>query len=125
MNKNVVGGEVVWSDKKRYLGMPISFTRYKLIKSEGMYSKLISETGFLSTSVEDINLYRVDDLAVSQSLFDKMFGVGSITVFCRDASCEKIVLRNIKKPYDVYQLLTDMVAEDRKRVGIRQSEIQY
>ena len=125
MNKNVIGGEIVWSDKKRYFGMPISFTRYKLIKSEGMYSKLISETGFLSTRVEDVNLYRVDDLAVSQSLFDKMFGVGSITVFCRDASCDKIVLRNIKKPYDVYQLLTDMVAEDRKRVGMHQSEIQY
>lgn len=125
MGKNVVGGEVVWKDRKRFLGMPLSFTVYKLVRSEGMYAKLINVNGLLSTRVEDVNLYRVDDLAIHQSLFDKMFGVGTITVFCRDSSCDKIVLKNIKKPYDVYQLLTDMIAEDRQRVGMRQSEVQY
>ena len=126
MNKSdMLGGNIVWEDRKRYFGMPISFTRYKITTQEGMYYKLININGLLSTKIEDVNLYRVDDLSVHQSLGNKIFGVGSITVFCRDASCDKIVLRNIKNPYKVYQLLVKMVAEDRKRVGMKQSEIQY
>ena len=91
---------------------------------EGMYAKLINQNGLFSTRIEDINLYRVDDLSVHQSLTNKIFGVGSITVYCRDASCEKIVLRNIKDPYKVYQLLIKMIAEDRKRVGVKHTEMQ-
>ena len=125
MKNDMLGGITVWQDRKRYFGMPISFTRYKIVMQEGVFAKLINQNGLLSTRIEDINLYRVDDLSVHQSLTNKLFGVGSITVYCRDASCEKIVLRNIKDPYRVYQLLIKMVAEDRKRVGVRQSEIQF
>ena len=125
MKNNLVGGTVVWEDRKRYFGMPISFTRYKIVTEKDMYAKLVNINGLLSTKIEDVNLYRVDDLSVHQSLFDKIFKVGSITVYCRDASCDKIVLRCVKNPYNVYQLLIKMVAEDRKRVGMRQSEIQY
>ena len=125
MKNDMLGGITVWQDRKRYFGMPISFTRYKIVVQEGVFAKLINQNGLLSTRIEDINLYRVDDLSVHQSLTNKLFGVGSITVFCRDASCEKIVLRNIKDPYRVYQLLIKMVAEDRKRVGVKHSELQY
>ena len=125
MKNDLFGGVVVWEDRKRILGMPISFTRYKITTQEGMYAKLINMNGMLSTRVEDINLYRVDDLSVQQTLTNKIFGVGSITVYCRDASCDKLVLRNVKNPYKVYQLLVKLIAEDRKRVGMRQSEIQY
>ena len=125
MKKDILGGVTVWEDRKRYFGLPLSFTRYKIVTQEGMYAKLINQNGFLSTKIEDINLYRVDDLSVHQSLTNKLFGVGSVTVYVRDATCDKIVLRNIKNPYQVYQLLVKMVAEDRKRVGVRQSEIQF
>ena len=125
MKNDMLGGITVWQDRKRYFGMPISFTRYKIVMQEGVFAKLINQNGLFSTGIEDINLYRVDDLSVHQRLTNKLFGVGSITVFCRDASCEKIVLRNIKDPYRVYQLLIKMVAEDRKRVGVRHSELQY
>ena len=125
MRKDLTGGTVIWEDRKRYFGMPISFTKYKIVIQEGMFAKLINQVGLLSTRIEDINLYRVDDLSVHQSLGGKILGVGNVTVYCRDASCDKIVLRNIKDPYKVYQLLIKEVAEDRKRVGMRQSEIQY
>lgn len=125
MKNNLFGGVTIWEDRKRYFGLPLSFTRYKIVTQQGMFAKLVNQNGLLSTRVEDINLYRVDDLSVHQSFANKIFGVGSITVFCRDASCDKIVLRNIKDPYKVYQLLTKMVAEDRQRVGVKHSEVQY
>jgi hypothetical protein len=117
--------EVLWEDRKRWCGLPISFTRYSIIRKEGDYAKLICTTGLFTSRTEEINLYRVDDLGVYVSLFDKMFGVGTITVYCRDASCDKLDLMKVKNPYKVRTLLNNLVIEDRKRVGVRQTEMQF
>lgn|SRR5574344_211877 len=116
---------VVWKDRKRWCGLPWSFTRYSVIKVDGEYAKLINVNGFLTSKTEEINLYRVDDLSVYQSLIDKLFGVGTVTVYCKDASCSQIELRNIKNPYEVRSLINKLVIEDRRRVGLRQSEMQF
>ena len=116
--------EVLWKDRKRWCGLPWSFTRYSLIRREGEYAKLVNINGLLSTRTEEVNLYRVDDFDVYISLIDKIFGVGTITVYCKDASCDKLVLKNVKNPYKVRELLNKLVLEDRKRVGMRQSEVQ-
>lgn len=116
---------IVWKDRKRWCGLPWTFTRYSIIKSDGQYAKLVNINGFLSAKTEEINLYRIDDLSVYQSLIDKMFGVGTITVYCKDASCSKLELRNIKEPYKVCSLLNKLVLEDRQRVGVKQSEMQF
>ena len=116
--------EVVWKDRRRYCGMPLSFTRYSVIKKEGEYAKLVNINGFLSSRSEEVNLYRVDDFEVYQSLVDKLFGVGTVTVYCKDATCDKLVLRNVKNPYRVRELLNKLVLEDRRRVGLRQTEMQ-
>ena len=116
--------EVVWKDRRRYCGLPWSFTRYSIIKREGEYAKLVNINGFLSSRSEEVNLYRVDDFEVYQSLIDKLFGVGTVTVYCKDATCDKLVLRNVKNPYRVRELLNKLVLEDRRRVGLRQTEMQ-
>ncbi len=119
------GVEVLWQDTKRIMGMPISFTKYAIIRKPGHWVKLVEETGVLSTNVEEVMLYRVDDLGVYQSVFGKMFGVGNVEVYCRDASCEVLVLKNIKKPHEVKTLLSDLVEEERRNKNIRYSEVQY
>jgi len=116
--------QVLWHDRKRWCGLPWSFTRYSVIKKDGEYAKLININGFLSAHSEEINLYRVDDFEVYQSLVDKLFGVGTITVYCKDATCDKLLLKNVKNPFRVRQLLNKLVLEDRQRVGMRQSEVQ-
>lgn len=117
--------QVLWKDRKRFMGMPLSFTRYAFIRREGQYAKLVNINGFLTSRAEEVNMYRVDDFSVNQGLIDKIFGVGSITVYCKDASCDKIVLQKVKNPFKVRELLNKMVLEDRARVGLRQSEIQH
>ena len=116
--------QLIWKDRKRFLGMPLSFTRYGFLKKEGEYAKLVNINGWLSSKTEEVNMYRIDDFSVDQSLFDKMFNVGTITVFCKDASCDKLILQKVKNPYKVREMLNKLVLEDRRRVGLRQSEIQ-
>ena len=117
--------EVVWKDRKRIMGMPISFTRYSIIRKVGEYAKLVNINGFMTSHSEEVNLYRVDDFTVTQSVSDKILGVGTIIVYCKDASCDKLILKNIKNPYRVRELLNKLVLEDRRRVGVGYSEMQF
>lgn len=69
----------IWHDRKRILGMPISFTRYALSED-----RLFLRRGFLNVRHDEIVLYRVRDLRVSVSLWQRIFGVGSVTVVSTD-----------------------------------------
>lgn len=115
---------VLWKDRKRYFGMPISFTRYFLVEKEGQWLKLFCETGFLSSHIEEIQLYRIEDFQVNRTLGDKIFGVGSIIIKSTDKSAPVFKIIRVAKPFEVYDKLTELVARDRKDRNFRWGEIQ-
>ena len=90
----------LWSDKKRILGMPISFTTYSLSDD-----RLFVDKGLVRLQSDEILLYRVRDLSVSQTLGQRIFGVGSIIVQSSDKTSPVLEIRNIKTPFDVKELL--------------------
>ncbi len=92
--------EYLWQDRKRFMGMPLSFTRYKLGKD-----RLFTETGFFSTKYEEIVLYRVRDISLKRSLWQKIFGVGTIVITSSDSTCPTLVLKNIKRAFDVKEAI--------------------
>ena len=106
----------LWSDKKRILGMPISFTTYSLSDD-----RLFVDKGLVRLQSDEILLYRVRDLSVSQTLGQGIFGVGSIIVQSSDKTSPVLEIRNIKTPFDVKELLHQhvekMKLERRMRVG--------
>lgn len=114
--------EIIWKDRKRWCGMPLSFTRYYLVNKKDSWLKLFTSTGWLSTTEEEVNLFRVFDLSVYQTLFDKMFNVGSITLYVNDESSDKIVLRKVKDPFKVRNKIASLVEEERKKRGFRLTE---
>ena len=115
---------VEWTDKKRHLGMPISFTRYSLVSKKDSWTKLFVQSGLFSTSTEEVNLFRIFDMQVYQSLFDKMFNVGTITLYTKDESSSIIYLTNVKNPYKVRNLIAQRVEEEREKKGFRVGEFQ-
>ncbi len=114
--------EIIWKDRKRWCGMPLSFTRYYLVNKKDSWLKLFTSTGWLSTTEEEVNLFRVFDLSVYQTLFDKVFNVGSITLYVNDESSDKIVLRKVKDPFKVRNKIASLVEEERKKRGFRLTE---
>ena len=116
------GTKIVWKDRKGWCGMPLSFTRYYIVENEGQWLKLFSSVGFLSTVDNEVNFFRIFDISVYQSLFDKMFGVGSITLFVNDESSDKIILRKIKHPHKVRNLIASLVEKERQKHGFRLTE---
>jgi len=105
--------EYIWKDRKRYLGLPISFTRYRLSED-----RLFCETGFLNLRSEEVLLYRVRDLSLSMSLGQRIFGVGTICVQSSDKSMPRLDLKNVKDPREVKELIHQSVeaAKDKRRM---------
>lgn len=110
--------EYIWKDRKRHLGMPLSFTRYALSED-----RLFLSVGFFSIKDEEILLYRIRDISTSRSLWQRMFGVGSITVVSSDKTAPTLLLKNVKNPLDVKEMLHQQVEKVKIQRRIRLGEI--
>lgn len=127
MNINKKFGDDViihWRDRKRFCGLPLSFTRYYLLEKPNQWLKLFCETGFLTSHYEEIQLYKIEDFNLHQTLTNKIWGVGSITVKSNDKSMPVFNILRIKEPYKVYDILTGFVAKDRQNKNFRWGEFQ-
>ena len=106
----------IWHDRKRILGLPISFTRYALRED-----RLFLKRGVINVKQDEIVLYRVRDLRVSVSLWQRLFGVGTVTVISTDKSIPELVIKNIRQPNEVKELIHEYVEKmkiaRRMRVG--------
>ena len=110
--------EVIWKDRKRpFLGLPWSFTKYELTEQ-----KLIINKGFLNVCEEEVRLYRFVDVTMTQTLGQRIFGVGNLHCETNDRSGGNFVIELIKNPRQVKDLLSDTVEaeRDRKRVSVRE-----
>lgn len=110
--------EYIWKDRKRYLGMPLSFTRYALSED-----RLFLSVGFFSIRDEEILLYRIRDINTSRTLWQRLFGVGSVTVVSSDKTMPTLVLKNVKRPLVVKELLHNQVEDMKTRRRVRVGEI--
>lgn len=106
----------IWQDRKRtFLGLPLSFTRYMLNEE-----RLFMEKGFLNSTLDEEQLYRVRDVRVSRSLGQRIFGLGTVTVYATNG---ETVMESIKHPIEVKEEIVRLVEEARKRHNIRASEM--
>ena len=110
--------EILWADRKRILGIPMSFTRYS-IDDERLYVK----RGLLRTELNEILLYRILDVKSSQTLWQKIFAVGTLTLYSADQSCPTLQLKNIKRQEKLHRYLSDIIEKNRHSKGIAGREI--
>ncbi len=108
----------LWCDRKRLLGMPITFTKYTLNAN-----KLLLNTGILHLKEEEILLYRIRDISFSQSVADRVFGVGTLIVTSTDSSNPQLEIKHVKNPRKVKEALSTCIEEDRRQRKIRATEL--
>jgi len=110
--------EYLWKDRKRYFGLPLSFTRYSLSED-----RLFISVGLLNIKDDEILLYRVRDIDTSRSLWQRLFGVGTISVMSSDKTMPTLVLKNVKDPVMVKELIHTQVEETKIKRRVRFGEI--
>ncbi len=121
MAKNKISSNVphmLWKDRKRILGMPLSFIRYSMSED-----RLFFETGLLNLRSEEILLYRIRDVSVTISLWQRFTRVGTVTVSSTDKSVPLLAMRDIKHPRQVKELLHTQVEKAKIAYRVRYTEM--
>ena len=113
-----VENNYIWEDRKRPIfGLPLSFTKYKLTDE-----KILIDSGIFSIAQEEIRLYRIMDVTVKCSLFQRMFNVGTIHCCSADKSTPEFDIKDVKNPIQVKDLISNKVEEERNRKKIASRE---
>ena len=110
--------KTIWKDRKRTLfGLPWSFTRYSLTEE-----KLIIDKGFFNRVEDEVRLYRILDITLKRSFWERLFGVGTIHCCSGDKSLGDFDILHIKNSRDVKEMLSELVEKERmeRRVGTRE-----
>ncbi len=80
--------------------------------------RLIKESGILSKSRDEIELFRVKDTAVKATLFQRFVGYGNIAVVSTDAS-GNFILENLPNAMEKREQIRMMSNKSREANGVR------
>ena len=116
--------EVIWKDRKRHFGLPISFYRYYIVKKEGEWVKFFRHKGFLTSVIDDINVYRCFDVSLIVSLSDRIFKICTLEISSNDAHSPVFHLRHVANPYKVRDVISSLIEIERKKRHIGITEFQ-
>ena len=108
----------IWKARKRnFLGLPWTFTVYGFSED-----RLYVKTGVLNTREDEIRLYRITDIGLSCSLWQRITGMGSIQIYSSDQSMGDFQIVNVKGCETVKEQLSQLIEQERqnKRVSSRE-----
>lgn len=107
----------IWKDTKRHLGLPISFTNYRLDSG-----RLFRKSGIVIRKEDQLMLYHIRDLEVRVSLWQRIFGVGTVTVVGVDTTTPRLELENIKNPDHARDLIYKYSEQDKQQRRMARTE---
>lgn len=76
------------------------------------------ERGLITTNVDTLELWHVNDISMRQGPLDKMFGVGSIHILSDDRSTPELELRSVSQPRPLYENLKQRVISVKRQRGV-------
>ena len=109
---------LLWSDRSRILGLPITFTKYGISED-----RIFCEKGLLNMKFEEILLYRVRDISMKITFGQRIFGVGSILLQSSDKTAPVLEIKNIKNPREVKEMIHEQVEEVKVQRRMRFGEV--
>lgn len=85
-------------EKKRtaFLGMPLFFTTYTITDE-----LLTIKEGLLKITENDCYLYKIQDVTLTRTLMERMFGLGTITCHTGDTTNPVLTLSHIKNANEI------------------------
>jgi len=110
--------EFNWSDRKRIIfGLPWTFTKYCMTDD-----KLLIRKGVFNLQEEEVRLYRIMDVTLKRSLWERLFGLGTIHCCSADKSTPEFDILHVKNSLEVKNYISDEVERERneRRVGLRE-----
>ena len=105
---------IKYRERKRwvFLGLPFTFTVY-IIKDD----VLTIDQGFFKKVENDCYMYKVQDVEHTQTFFERLVGLGTITCFTGDTTHPKLIIEHVKRSKEIknYILEASEAARMRRR----------
>ena len=106
--------DIKYRKRKRwvFLGLPFTFTVY-IIKDD----ILTVDQGFFKKVENDCYMYKVQDVEHTQTFFERLVGLGTITCFTGDTTHPKLIIEHVKRSREIknYILEASEAARMRRR----------
>jgi hypothetical protein len=101
--------KILWEGRP-YLSLSVHYqiTNERIRITEGMLGK----------DREDIELVRVQDVDISQSLTERALGIGDVNIRSHDRSHPTVTLNNVTNPTEVHEILRRAVLKARKKYNV-------
>ena len=92
-------------EKKRWLffGLPFTFTTYTVKENV-----LTVNSGFLKKVESDCYMYKIQDVELVSTLFERMFGLGTVICYTGDTTDPKLPQIHIKNARAVKDFILEM-----------------
>ena len=95
----------------------VASTRYRLTSQ-----RLFAQTGLIAKNLEEVELFRVKDVTLSQGVLDRLLGVGTVTVLSTDDTAPELDLAGIRDPLAAKEAVRTAFRAARQREGLRTGE---
>lgn len=122
--------EIRYKERKRLLffGLPWTFTRYTITDE-----LLTVNEGFFTVQENDCYMYKVQDVKMTVTLMERIFGLGSITCYTGDVTNPELKLIHVKHAKEIksYLLKASEAARIKRRtlhtqdIGADLAETEY
>lgn len=108
-----------------WLVVPLVLTAWRMIQTAcHTYTlttqRLRERSGVLAIRVDELELYRVKDIAVRQPISQRLLGRGQIVLLTSDRSTPRVVLNAVPAPLEVADLIRAHVEQCRVQKGVRE-----
>lgn len=106
------GDEVQYQERKRLLffGLPWTFTKYTITPD-----MLTVDEGLLKVEENDCYLYKVQDVKLTATLVERVFGLGTVICYTGDVTDKELRLVHIKRAKEIKNYLLKASEEARIR----------
>lgn len=114
MEEKTISGEIMFKQRKRwlFLGLPFTFTVYSV--KEDM---ITIDSGFFNKVENDCYMYKVQDVKHTATLFERMFGLGTVECYTGDTTHQKLLLEHIKMSKEIKNYILE--ASEKARIKRR------
>jgi hypothetical protein len=105
-------GNLAYKERKRWtlFGLPFTFTEFYIYDND-----IQIRAGLIDSNEDDCYMYRITDVKLKQSLFQKMFGLGTVECYTSDVTDKKIVLKNIRNAREIKDFIYSASEESKRR----------
>lgn len=101
-----------FQERKRVLffGLPWTFTKYTIGQE-----MLTINTGLLKTEENDCYMYKVQDVKMTTTLLERMFGLATVICYTGDVTHPQISLIHIKNAKEIKSFILEAAEEARQK----------